>query len=93
MNDAIVLPDKMPSSAVGELSRLLADASLGDTPIRIDASGVRIMGALAAEQLLRFVRTAEAANTRVEITASSECADDLRLLGLQDLLPEEEAAT
>ncbi|PZX11357.1 STAS domain-containing protein [Palleronia aestuarii] len=89
MSDPIVLPDKMPSSTVGDLSRLLtASASEAEsgTEIRIDAGGVRSIGALAAEQLVRFVRTVEGGQGRVEITGSADFEDDLRILGLHDLL-------
>lgn len=94
MSDSIVLPDKMPSGAAGELSRLLDPAAARPgAEIRIDAGGVRSLGALAAGLLLRFVRRVEAAGGRVGITPSADFEDDLRLLGLHDLLLRKGPAT
>ncbi len=96
MSDPIVLPDKMPSSAVGDLAKTIETASAGlepGTEIRIDATGVRTVGALAAEQLLRFAGQVEAGGGRISIMASAEFEDDLRILGLQDLLLRKDPAS
>ena len=96
VSNPIVLPDKMPSSAVGELSRILEAATSGlaaGSEIRLDASGVRTVGALAAEMLLRFARGVEAGGSRMAIEPSADFEDDLRILGLRNMLLRKDPAT
>jgi len=96
VTDPIVLPDKMPSSAAADLSRALDTAAADLAPgaeIRIEAGDVRTIGALAAGLVLRFARDVEAGGGRVEIASSADFEDDLRLLGLHDLLLRKDPVT
>ena len=84
----IVLPDKLPSSAVPALVSDLQAARGAD--LSIDARGVRTLGARAAETLVRFKQVATADGHEVVVAASSDFEDDLRILGLHHLLLEGE---
>ena len=84
MSDPIELPDRLPSSSAAALTQLLGEPEA--RCIRIDGRRVRMIGALAADQLADFVFRTEAIGGRVFIEASADMADDLRLLGLHDHL-------
>ena len=84
MGHSIKLPEKLASSSVAELTQLLG-APAGDE-IQIDGREVRMIGARAAERLCRFVCEARAGGTTVTIAASPDLEEDLRVIGLHDVV-------
>lgn len=90
MTEDIVLPDKLPSSAAGDLIRLLGRPRAGT--LTLDARRVRALGARAAEILVRFKAATEAAGGRVILRPSADLEEDLGVLGLCDHLIDREAS-
>ncbi|ETX30793.1 STAS domain-containing protein [Roseivivax isoporae] len=87
MTTDILLPDKLDTDAAAPLFDVLAEA-LG-TDATLDGRGCRGIGTLCAQVLLLFVRASEGHGTTIRLLPSDGLADDLRLLGLDGLLPDQ----
>lgn len=90
MTEDIVLPDKLPSSAAGDLIRLLGRPRAGT--ITLDARRVRAIGARAAEILVRFKAATEAAGGDVILKPCAAFEEDLGILGVCGHLIDKEAS-
>lgn len=84
MSHHIELPERLHSSSAAALTEILGEPAA--TTCHIDGRRVRMIGAVAAERLVRFACRTEDMGGRVRIDASADMADDLRLLGLHDRL-------
>ena len=84
MSQTLHIEENLDSSCVKSLVSKLK--SLDSKDIVIDAKNVKKIGAFASEILARFKSKVEADGGTVKIIFPSELLDDIRLIGMQDLL-------
>lgn len=90
MTASISLPEKFTSNSDEELKRLATHPVDSDT--HIDGTDVRALGAKAAESLVRLAQRCRKAGVSITFTMSSDMEEDLKIVGLYNVLTEKEAA-
>lgn len=90
MSATLTLPSKFTSNADDDIAKVNDQATDCDT--HIDGTQVRMLGALAAEALVRFATKVRKGGSALSMTLSADMEDDLKTIGLYDILTGKEAA-